>query len=79
MTVGSRQTEGYLQLSMPFYVMEWKMRAGCPKKAFECFLGTGAPFPGVKMQRFHAPGSVNGWIIAETDDITAIYAHAAEW
>ncbi|EOD41867.1 hypothetical protein EMIHUDRAFT_194433 [Emiliania huxleyi CCMP1516] len=20
---------------MPFYVMEWKMRAGCPKKAFE--------------------------------------------
>ena len=55
MTVGSHQTEGYLQLSMPFYVMEWKMRAGCPKKAFECFLGTGAPFPGVKMPLARGP------------------------
>ena len=53
MTVGShRLSELQVQLSqhthMPFYVMEWKMRAGCPKKAFECFLSTGAPFPGVK-------------------------------
>ena len=41
---------------------------------------TGAPFPGVTMHgRYHAPGSVNGWIILETDDISAVYRHAAEW
>ena len=63
-----------------FYVMEWKIRTGYVGDAFKKFLDTGAPFPGVTMHgRYHAPGSVNGWIIIETDDISAIYKHAAEW
>ena len=56
------------------------MRAGYAQDAFKRFLATGAPFPGItSMQRYHAPGSVNGWIVVETDDPTALYAHAAEW
>ena len=63
-----------------FYVMEWKIRTGYVGDAFKKFLETGAPFPGVTMHgRYHAPGSVNGWIILETDDISAVYRHAAEW
>ena len=63
-----------------FYVMEWKIRTGYVGDAFKKFLETGAPFPGVTMHgRYHAPGSVNGWIILETDDILAVYRHAAEW
>ena len=57
-----------------FYVMEWKIRTGYVGDAFKKFLETGAPFPGVTMHgRYHAPGSVNGWIILETDDISAVY------
>ena len=53
-----------------FYVMEWKIRTGYVGDAFKKLLETGAPFPGVTMHgRYHAPGSVNGWIILETDDI----------
>ena len=60
--------------------MEWKLRTGYVGEAFKKFLSTGAPFPGVKMHgRYHAPGSVNGWIILETDDVSAVYKHAAEW
>lgn len=62
------------------YMMEWKLRTGFVGNAFEKFLSTGAPFKGVNMiGRYHAPGSVNGWILLETDDLSAIYKHAAEW
>jgi len=62
------------------YMMEWKLRTGFVGNAFEKFLSTGAPFEGVNMiGRYHAPGSVNGWILIETDDLTAVYKHAAEW
>ena len=29
--------------------------------------------------RYHAPGSLEGWIVLKTDDPKAIYQHAAEW
>ena len=30
-------------------------------------------------KRFHAPGSVEGWILVEADNANACYEHAAEW
>ena len=60
--------------------MTWKIKLGCEHKAFQKFLTTGAPFPGVKMHgRYHAPGSGTGWIILETDNLSAVYEHAANW
>ena len=62
------------------FVMQWKIKAGCAEKAVTKFLTTGAPFPGVNMiGRYHVPGSVQGWIILETQDVSAIYRHASEW
>ena len=65
------------------YVMEWKFKTGPNYLAtgFRKFLSTGAPFSeGVKIHgRYHAPGSVNGWIVVETDNLSALYEHAAEW
>ena len=29
--------------------------------------------------RYHAPGSLEGWIVLDTDDPKAIYQNAAEW
>jgi hypothetical protein len=29
--------------------------------------------------RWHAPGSVNGWLLVETDKPETVYVHAAEW
>jgi hypothetical protein len=29
--------------------------------------------------RWHAPGSVKGWLLLETDKPETLYAHAAEW
>ncbi len=62
------------------YLMEWKMKPGCHEKSAYKFLGGRGNFPGVKMLgRYHAPGSLKGWIILETDNPIAIYSHAAEW
>ena len=61
--------------------MEWKIKDGCHIEAVNKFLSTGAPMPEncELIGRYHAPGSVNGWILLETDDLSAIYKHAAEW
>ena len=65
------------------YVMEWKFKTGPDYLAtgFRKFLSTGAPFPeGATIHgRYHAPGSAKGWIVVESDDIAALYEHAAEW
>ena len=63
------------------YLMEWSMKDGCAEKAVHKFLSTGAPLPeGCKLVgRWHAPGSVNGWLLADTDDVTKVYEHASEW
>jgi hypothetical protein len=29
--------------------------------------------------RWHAPGSTRGFLLVETDDLTALAEHAAEW
>ena len=42
--------------------------------------GNGCPFPECKSwKRWHAPGSVEGWILVEADNADACYEHAAEW
>jgi hypothetical protein len=63
------------------YLMHWKVKDGKHDEAVKKFLSTGAPFPeGCKLiDRFHAPGSVKGWLVAETEDANTIYEHASEW
>ena len=62
------------------YIQHWKIKTGYHQKSAEKFLATGAPYPGVKsFSRYHSPGSLEGWIIVDSDDPKAIYEHAAEW
>ena len=62
------------------YVQHWSFKTGYHQKGAEKFLGGGGDYPGVEMiGRYHAPGSLEGWIVLKTDDPKAIYQHAAEW
>ena len=62
------------------YIQHWKFKTGFHQQAAKKFLTTGAPYPRVKsFSRYHGPGSLEGWIIIETDNPTALYEHAAEW
>ena len=63
------------------YMMEWKIKLGCFEKAHSKFHEAGAPMPeGSRLVgRWHAPGSVNGWLVVETDNPETVYIHAAEW
>lgn len=63
------------------FLMEWKIKDGCAQKAVTKFLSTGAPLPNgsTLIGRYHAPGSVNGWLIVETEDPCLVYEHASEW
>ena len=45
----------------------------------EKFLGGGGDYLGVEMiGRYHALGSLEGWIVLKTDDPKVMYQHAAE-
>lgn len=61
--------------------MEWKIKDSCVEKSVNQFLNTGAPVPenSTLIGRYHAPGSVKGWLIVETDDLNTIYQHTSEW
>ncbi len=62
------------------FLMHWQFKTGYHEKAARKFLETGAPLPACKSwKRYHAPGSVQGWILVETDDAGVCYEHAAEW
>lgn len=62
------------------YIQHWKIKPGFHQKSAEKFLATGAPYPGVKsFSRYHSPGSLEGWIVVDSDDPKPIYEHAAEW
>ena len=46
------------------YVQHWSFKAGYHQKGAEKFLGGGGDYPGVEMiGRYHAPGSLEGWIV----------------
>ncbi len=61
------------------YIVSWKIPKGCVVDAEARFLKTGAPPPaGVKMiGRWH--GMSGGVLIAETDDIKALYSWLTYW
>ena len=68
-----------LQATMKF-MMCWKLRTGYCGEAYKKFLATQAPIPGcTSFDRYHAPGSLNGWIVIEADNIECLYEHSAEW
>lgn len=75
---GEKKTEVLVK-----YMMEWKVKESknAHGKAVDKFLKTGAPLPdGCKLiGRYHAPGSVKGWLIVETLDVNHVYNHASEW
>lgn len=59
----------------------WRTVPGRYKPAVEQFLKTGGPVPeGARTAgRWHVPGSTLGWHLIETDNLTAVAEHAAEW
>ena len=63
------------------YMMEWALKSDSYDKAHNRFLEEAAPMPegATLLGRWHAPGSVKGWILVETDKPETIYVHAAEW
>ena len=62
------------------YLQHWKFKTAFHEIAAKKFLDTLAPYPRVKsFSRYHGPGSLEGWIVVETDDSAALYQHAAEW
>ena len=63
------------------FMMEWKIKDGCVKKAVDKFLSTQAPVPeGCQIVgRYHAPGSGKGWLIVDTNDLKTVYEHSSEW
>ena len=72
--------ESKYKLKKMLYVQHWSFKTGYHQKGAEKFLGGGGDYPGVEMiGRYHAPGSLEGWIVLKTDDPKAIYQHAAEW
>ena len=63
------------------FMVSWKVAPSHHQAAGEKFLKSGAPTPeGVTIiGRWHAPGSVRGWALMESDNLQAIYEHAATW
>ena len=59
------------------FMLTWRTRPGLYKAAFQQFLETGGPPPkGVEqVARYHVPGSVLGWHVLETNDMTALAEH----
>ena len=46
------------------------------QKRAEQFLKTGAPYAGAEMLvRYHATGSLEGWILVKEEDPKALYEH----
>ena len=63
------------------FMLTWRTRPGLYKAAFQQFLETGGPPPkGVEqVARYHVPGSVLGWHVLETNDMTALAEHVNNW
>ena len=71
-----------LKESVPVkFMLTWRTRPGLYKAAFKQFLETGGPPPkGVtQVARYHVPGSVLGWHVLETNDMTALAEHVNNW
>ena len=62
------------------FMVSWKIPPGSHKTVAEIFLSSGAPLPeGINLVgRWHAPGTIYGWLLVE-GDATALAQHVAEW
>lgn len=63
------------------FIISWKIAPGHHKIAGERFLQSGAPMPeGLSMVgRWHAPGSVCGWLLVEAANPEPLYEHVGQW
>lgn len=63
------------------FMLTWRTRPDLYKAAFQHFQKTGgAPTKGVEqVARYHVPGSVLGWHVLETNDMTALAEHVNSW
>ena len=62
------------------YIQHWSFKTGYHQKGADKFLAGGGDYPGAEMiGRYHAPGSLEGWIILKTDNPKALYEHVAQW
>lgn len=59
----------------------WKAVPGKYRAAVEEFLRAGGPVPesAKTAGRWHVPGSTLGWHLIETNELTAVAEHVAEW
>lgn len=58
----------------------WKIAPGHYWPAADEFLKSGAPMPDelTMIGRWHAPGSVSGWLLVEAKGSRPLYEHAAQ-
>ena len=63
------------------FMIAWKLDPSRQAAAAERFLASGAPMPdGMELVgRWHAPGSAQGFLLVETDDLGALSTHIAHW
>ena len=63
------------------FMFNWKIRPGHHKTASLAFMETAAPMPDglTAVGRWHAPGSSEGWLLAEADDLAPVANHVAAW
>lgn len=63
------------------FMITWKIAPGFHKTAAQAFLQNQAAAPDgmTILGRWHAPGSMYGWMLAEADDLAPCAQHAAEW
>ena len=63
------------------YMVCWSIPPDSYTAAVDAFLEGGAPMPEglVSLGRWHAPGSMKGWLLCETDDPVALAEHMVQW
>ena len=63
------------------FMGSWKLATGDQAEAARRFLAGGAPAPdGVTiLGRWHGMGSKVGFVLFETDDLTALSSHTVKW
>lgn len=63
------------------YMLSWRIACENHKAAAIEFLQSGAPMPdGLELLgRWHAPGSVTGWVLVDASDPKVVYEHVAQW
>ena len=63
------------------FMLNWKIEPRNHEAAANAFLESRAPMPDglAVVGRWHAPGSSEGWLLAEADQLEPVAQHAADW